>query len=188
MKIKNINFPTFLTILRLVISPLVLPILLVNYLPQNDITTNFWLAVIFVMISLTDFLDGYLARVYKQETLLGKLLDPIADKFLLYSTLIALVVTGKLYYFWAIIFIGREFFIMGLREIAASYGLSIDVSAMGKLKTAAQMLFLTIAILNNGDFNIIQNCLLFISLFLSLISAGEYYLVFSKKIRDNNDI
>ncbi len=147
-----VNFPTILTLSRLILSPLIMPLLLITFLPVNRLEINFVLAIIFLGFSVTDFLDGYLARHFSQETALGKLLDPIADKFLVYSTLIALVHTHKLYFFWAIIIIGREFFVMGLREIALHHGFNVSVSTAGKLKTVIQILFpfrLSYSILQN---------------------------------------
>ena len=184
MRLKEVTFPTWLTLARLILSPLLLPFLLVTYLPLNDLHTNIVLAVIFSIFSLTDFFDGYLARRYCQETLLGKILDPIADKFLVYSTLISLLAIGKIYYYWVVVLIGREFFVMGLRLIALEYNFSIPVSAGGKLKTCFQMAFLLFTILNPYQqlgfadaewWNGTEVFLLFMTLLFSLTSAWEYY-------------
>lgn len=178
----NLNIPLFLTFIRLIIAPVFLPGFLVCYLPMHDVVINSWLALCFIILSLTDFFDGYYARKYNQVTKLGKILDPIADKFLLYSTLIALVVVQKIFFYWAIIFIGREFFIMALRLIAAEQGNSISVSTMGKLKTTFQSLYLMVAIFNphqHSYFFYGINCLEYImlssALWLSIASAYFYY-------------
>jgi CDP-diacylglycerol--glycerol-3-phosphate 3-phosphatidyltransferase len=113
-----LNLPILLTLSRLILSPLLLPVLLVYLLPFNNIFINSFLGFLFFLFSITDFFDGYFARRYKQETQVGKLLDPIADKFLLYSTLIGLLAADKIFFYWVIIIIGREFFVMGLRQIA----------------------------------------------------------------------
>lgn len=174
-----------LTLVRLIIAPLLLPILLVNFLPFNDPSTNWLLALCFFAFGLTDFLDGYLARKFKQETMLGRILDPMADKFLVYSVLIALLAVGKIYFYWVLLFIGREFFVMGLRHIALENNLSLSVSFLAKLKTCAQIAYLTIVIANTDSslgvaqslwWNGTESLLLMLSLFLSLFSALKYYL------------
>ena len=134
--------------MRLILSPLVLPFLLVYLLPANYFAVNVLLAVLFILFSLTDFFDGYLARRYKQVTSLGALLDPIADKILICSVLIALVAAQKLFFYWAILLIAREIFVMGLRNIAATRGIMLSVSTWGKAKTVSQMVFLSCVIAN----------------------------------------
>jgi CDP-diacylglycerol--glycerol-3-phosphate 3-phosphatidyltransferase len=178
-----------LTFIRLIGSPLILPFLLVYLLPYNIFWLNCLLATLFFSFGLTDFFDGYLARKYQQVTTTGAMLDHVADKFLLYSTLIALVATHKLYFFWAIIWIGREFFIMTLRYIALENKFSISVSAWGKIKTCLQIICLTFIIINpyrsygtsalywNGT----ELLLLLIATGLSIISAYNYFYIFMKQ-------
>ena len=137
-----------LTFIRLIGAPIILPFLLVYLLPYNIFWLNCSLATVFVLFGLTDFFDGYLARKYNLVTATGAMLDHVADKFLLYSTLVALAATHKLYFLWAIIWIGREFFIMTLRYIALEHNSSITVSSYGKLKTVIQMTCLTFIIVN----------------------------------------
>ncbi len=177
MKIHDFNIPTYLTLFRLVVSPLCLPFLLMYVLPYNNIYTTYCVALFFVFLSFTDFLDGYLARKYHQETVLGRALDPIADKFLLFSALITLVATHKIYFYWAIIFIGREFFIMGLRIVALENALNVHVSWLGKLKTIAQIIYITMVILDSSYSSLALSA----ALFLSLISAYFYYESFMKQ-------
>lgn len=183
----NLNTPTILTLIRLILSPLILPILLVHFLPYNNLFINSFLALVFVGFSLTDFFDGYLARKNGQETALGTILDPIADKFLFYSTLIALLVAHKIFFFWVVLLIGREFFMMGLRQVALENHFSVPVSPFGKYKTALQMGCLTFIILNpyhdmgwqgRGLWNGIESSLLFITISFSLLSAKSYYHAF----------
>ncbi len=180
------NFPLILTLIRLVVAPLVLPILIVTLLPYNIFVINFFLALLFVFFGITDFLDGYLARKYGQETSLGRLLDPIADKFLVFSTLVSLLAIGKIYFYWVIIIIGREFFVMGLREVALTHGFTIPVGMSGKIKTITQFIFLTILILSphlyfsNATFW--RDCellLLAATLVTTLYSAFVYYQDFT---------
>jgi CDP-diacylglycerol--glycerol-3-phosphate 3-phosphatidyltransferase len=189
---EQVNFPTVLTLIRLILSPLVLPLLLVYLLPVNFLWLNISLAVIFFLFSLTDFFDGYFARKFEQETLLGRILDPIADKFLMYSTLIALVAAGKLYFYWAILLIGREFFVMGLRLVALENKFNVHVAYVGKIKTAVHIICFGYIIVNpyqqlglTGSFmwNGFEIFLIALSLFLSLASAQQYYRVFMHHFR-----
>lgn len=195
-KKNTITFPTLLTILRLVLSPLFLPILLVYLLPFNILWINSALAAIFILFALTDFFDGYLARKYKQETKLGRILDPIADKFLVYSMLIALLAAHKIYFYWVLILIGREIFMMGLRQIALEQGMSVHVSWIAKLKTMFQMMLLTWIILNPSQslglcaaplWNGIEYGLLVSTLFLSVFSAWLYYKNFMHALKMQGD-
>ncbi len=185
----SLNFPIILTLIRLILSPLILPLCLVYLLPFNYLWLNFLLALLFVAFSITDFLDGYIARKYKMETKFGKALDPIADKFLISSTLISLLAIKKIYFLWVIILIGREFFMMGLRQIALENNYSIDVSIYGKIKTTFQIIMLTVIILNPFQevkdfnfFNALEMSLIAFTIFLSIFSAFQYYLSFRKII------
>lgn len=175
-----------LTLIRLIGSPLVLPVVLVCFLPYNNVVINIALAIVFIIFGLTDFFDGYLARRLKQETLIGRILDPIADKFLVYSVLIALLKVSKINFLVVVILIGREFFMMGLRHVALEYKMSVPVIMWGKLKTCAQIGLLTVMIINPyqdlgifvGRVNQLELFLLIVTLILSVGSAIRYYYVF----------
>ncbi|HLC07504.1 MAG TPA: CDP-diacylglycerol--glycerol-3-phosphate 3-phosphatidyltransferase [Candidatus Babeliales bacterium] len=188
MSNKELSLPMILTYIRLIGAPLVLPFFLVYLLPYNIFWLNCSLATLFFLFGLTDFFDGYLARKYHQVTTTGALLDHVADKFLLYSTLIALVTAHKLYFFWAIVWIGREFFVMTLRQIALERNTLITVSSYGKLKTVAQIGCLTFIIANPAHtlgffasyWNIAEFALLLCATALSLTSAYNYFSVFMK--------
>lgn len=190
----NLTAPLVLTLIRLILSPLVLPLLLVHFLPYNSLFINAILALIFVGFSLTDFFDGYLARRNGQESALGSILDPIADKFLFYSTLIALLVAHKIFFFWVVLLIGREFFMMGLRQVALENHFSVPVSSFGKYKTALQMTCLTFIILNpyhelelqlhgNGVWNVIEAILLGLTILFSVSSAKMYFNNFMSQFK-----
>lgn len=190
--IKNLNIPIILTLIRLIFSPLLLPLLLVYLLPLNIFLLNFGLAILFICFGLTDFFDGYLARKYKQETILGKMLDPIADKFLLFSVLIALLAADKIFFYWVIVLIGREFFVMGLRILALENNFAITVSFFGKIKTTLQTVCFAWIILNpyqkleiQGAFwwNSLENLFIFSAISLSLASAWFYYQIFMSHFR-----
>jgi CDP-diacylglycerol--glycerol-3-phosphate 3-phosphatidyltransferase len=163
--------------------------LLIYFLPEQSITINLILTIFFILLSLTDFFDGFLARKYNQETLIGSILDPIADKFLLFSTLITLVYLQKIFFYIAIIFIAREFFVMCLRQVALTYNFKLTVIQNAKFKTFFQFAYISFIILNNNKYKAINNLesfLLFISLYLSIISAFNYYLIFIKKYNNIN--
>ncbi len=189
----ELSFPMLLTCIRLIGSPIILPFLLVYLLPCNIFWINCSLAAIFVLFGLTDFFDGYLARKYHLVTATGAMLDHVADKFLLYSTLIALITAHKLYFFWAIIWIGREFFVMTLRQIALENDFSITVSSYGKVKTVAQMACLAFIIanpyhthtLNALYWNGTELLLLLLGTALSIGSAYNYFSVFMKQYKNN---
>ena len=194
---KEVNIPLWLTIGRLILSPLLLPLLMVYLLPLNALWINTLLAVLFLLFGLTDFFDGYLARRYQQETGLGKILDPIADKSLVYSSLIALVAINKLYFYWAIILIGREFFVMGMRIVALEHSVSIAVSLLSKVKTAVQMAMIIFIIVNPYQqlgfsgapaWNAIEGILIGVTLLLSLYTASEYYRSFWKKMDSSGEL
>jgi len=190
----ELSLPMLLTFIRLIGSPIILPFFLVYLLPYNIVWLNCSLAVLFSLFGLTDFFDGYLARKYHQVTQNGAMLDHVADKFLLYSTLIALVATHKLYFFWAIIWIGREFFIMTLRQIALENNFSITVSSYGKLKTVMQIGCLAFVILNPHHtyyvsaftWNVTELILLAIATALSIGSAYNYFSLFMKHFHTKN--
>ncbi|RTL07436.1 CDP-diacylglycerol--glycerol-3-phosphate 3-phosphatidyltransferase [Candidatus Dependentiae bacterium] len=183
---ETLTLPTLLTLVRLVISPIVIPFLLVYLLPFNVFLINLFLAIIFLLFALTDFFDGYYARKWGQVTHLGSLLDPIADKFLLCAALIALVAAEKIYFYWVIILIGREFFVMGLRYIASEKNIDIPVSWLAKIKTALEIGYIAFVIAYVPQpgvsifsyFNIMYYGLLFGTLSLSLYTAYCYYMHF----------
>ncbi|BDC34374.1 CDP-diacylglycerol--glycerol-3-phosphate 3-phosphatidyltransferase [Candidatus Dependentiae bacterium Noda2021] len=184
---NHVNTPTQLTLLRLLVSPFILPIFLYLLLPYDNFFINSTLAFLFILLSLTDFFDGYLARRYSQETKIGKSLDHVADKFLVYATLVVLLAVKKIFFYWVIIFIGREFFVMALRIVALEHNLQVPVSAFGKIKTATQMALLTFLIINPYQHDslayapywwFVNSFLIFLALFFSLFSAFLYALSF----------
>ena len=190
---KQINVPNMLTLFRLIASPLVMPVLFVYALPANILWLNLFLAFLFILLSMTDFFDGYLARKYNQETVIGRMLDPLADKFLTYSAFIGLLAADKIYFYWVIILIGREFFIMGLRYVALEFSVNVSVSLLGKIKTALQMVCIAVIIANpyqqlgmQEPFNMVEMGLLLLSTAFSVISAIVYYDDFMKKFRENH--
>ena len=174
------NLPNVLTISRIV---LLAPLLIMIYLPNDQL--NLISVILFILIALTDFFDGFFARRQNITSEFGKMLDPIADKLLVVGVLIVLMIKGTiedLSILPALLIIFREIFISGLREFAANRNTqaSIDVSQVGKLKTAIQMLSLLL-ILSSLVFKHLMILLnigiifLWISMALALISGYKYY-------------
>src|ERR1700730_13674636 len=138
------NLPNSLTIARIFFVPLLVAALVaesVSIKLFGVIITNEWLALaIFLIAAATDLLDGYLARRLGQVTTIGTLLDPIADKLLISSALIALVQVHAVPGWLVILLVGREFAVTGLRSIAAAEGYTIQASDLGKTKTVLQVI------------------------------------------------
>lgn len=132
--------------------------------------------VIFIIASVTDALDGYIARKYNIITTFGKFMDPLADKILVCSALIALIHTGDIHAVAVIIIIGREFIITGFRLVASDKGVVIAASIWGKLKTISQMVMVIYLItgLSGGLFDVLATVLIVISVVITLISAIDY--------------
>ena len=168
------NLPNRLTILRTLMIPVFLFFLLTDYAGN----CSKWIAVIvFILASLTDFLDGHIARKYNLVTNFGKFMDPLADKLLVSSAMIALVGMHRLSSIVAIIIIAREFIISGFRLIAAENGIVIAANYWGKFKTASQMVMIILLILhfdNIAAFVILEQIFIWISLALTIISLITY--------------
>lgn len=187
----SLNLPTALTLIRLISSIILLPFLIVYLLPLNYLWLNCLITMLFSVVALTDFFDGYLARKYKLETSFGRELDHIADKFLVTSTLISLLAINKIYFFWCLILILRELFLLALRLIANEANLSISVMFIGKLKTAFQFIMLGLIIANPyqnlgltlSNWNIIEAISIFFALFFSILSAFFYFNIFLGKYK-----
>ena len=157
------NLANRITLARIFIVPIVVFFLLVRLnLPtlvigEFSITYNqIFALILFVVAASTDGLDGYIARKRKIVTNLGKLLDPLADKLLVAAVLISLVEMGKLAAWVAIVIIGREWAVTGLRQVALLEGAVIAASKWGKWKTAAQIVMIILLLLNNFPFNFID--------------------------------
>lgn len=180
MTTLRVNLPTVLTLSRIVVIPF-----FVLSVYQHPILG----ALIFSIASLTDFLDGYLARRSGQITKFGIIMDPLADKFLVISALIVLVDMTRLSAFIAILLIVREFLVTGLRVVALSKDIVIPAEMGGKLKTTAQItsilcLILVGSIFDNLPVDLYDIGILFvwIALVLSIISGIQYTISFWKKI------
>jgi CDP-diacylglycerol---glycerol-3-phosphate 3-phosphatidyltransferase len=137
-------------------------------------------AIVFVVAAITDLLDGYLARKSGQVTMLGKLLDPIADKLLVLSALILLVTVDRVSALVAILIIAREVAVTGVRAIAASEGIVISAETTGKYKMALQVVAIVMLILEGtrlaefGNLHLAGITTLYLSLVLGYVSGGRY--------------
>ena len=175
------NLPNALTLTRIFLVPVVVTLLLVREIPDR----TYWGAGLFLAAALTDFFDGYLARRRGQVTTLGRLLDPIADKLLISSALIALVWTHTAPAWMVVIIIGREFAVSGLRSIAAHEGFSIEVSRIGKGKMVMQVAAVVGLILGeqfHGWVKGTADVLLWAVVLSALVSMAQYFREFWKKL------
>src|SRR5579863_4873037 len=143
------NLPNSITMSRIVMIPLLLWILSVHFPYKAGAEQEVLASVLFILASITDGVDGYLARKRGQITTMGMLLDPLADKIMVTAALVALVAYNPVVVkVWiAVVIIGREFLISGLRSIASSEGFTIQASDLGKLKTVVQIVSVVSAIL-----------------------------------------
>jgi CDP-diacylglycerol--glycerol-3-phosphate 3-phosphatidyltransferase len=147
-----VNLPNSLTLSRIFVVPLLVVVLLTPF-SENwlGLPRHIFGAAIFIAAAITDYLDGHIARRRDQVSRLGKLLDPIADKLLISAALISLV-ENRLAPAWAVvIIIGREFAVSGLRSIAATEGVVISASRMGKFKMAAQVVAVSLLIVSSAS-------------------------------------
>ncbi|SHF55463.1 CDP-diacylglycerol--glycerol-3-phosphate 3-phosphatidyltransferase [Desulfacinum infernum DSM 9756] len=181
---KNLTaLPNLLTYLRMISIPIILVVLAP---PTTGYRMNVAF-VLYVMASITDYLDGILARRYDMVTSVGKLLDPLADKLLTCGVLIMLIELDKVHGWVVFLIIGREFTITGLRSIAASQGLILDASRMGKNKMISQTVAILFLLLHfeplNRAFFLIGTVFLWVSIALGYWSAGAYFVDFYRKAR-----
>ena len=167
------NLPNKLTLFRVVLIPFFVFFLLAPYFEGYG---NYIAVAIFIVASITDFLDGKIARKYNLVTNFGKFMDPLADKLLVCSALICLIQLELIPAWVVIIIIAREFIISGFRRVASDNGVVIAASYWGKFKTAFQMLTVIVLILNipNKVFTILGTALIYVSLALTVISLIDY--------------
>ena len=165
------NTPNKLTMLRVILIPFFVFFMLSSVAGES----GKWIAlVIFVVASLTDTLDGYLARRDNLVTNFGKFMDPLADKLLVCSAMICLVEMGRLAAWIVIIIIGREFIISGFRLIASDNGIVIAASYWGKFKTVFQMAAVILLILDLDALELLSQIVLGIAVILTVVSLVDY--------------
>ena len=168
------NLPNKLTIFRVILVIPFVALMLNGY--------DLWAVAVFIIASLTDLLDGKIARKYNLITDFGKFMDPLADKLLVRAAMICLVEMGRLPAWMVIVIISREFIISGFRLVASDNGVVIAASYWGKFKTTFQMLMIMVLILNlGGVFDMIGLVLTWIALILTVVSLIDY-LVKNKQV------
>ncbi|HEV8310764.1 MAG TPA: CDP-diacylglycerol--glycerol-3-phosphate 3-phosphatidyltransferase [Methylomirabilota bacterium] len=174
------NLPTYLTLARICLVPLV-----VVFLISADSVHSLLAAVLFGAAALTDWLDGLIARRRRQVTTLGKLLDPVADKLLVAAALISLVQVGRVEAWIVVVIIGRELAVTGLRAVSAGQGVVMAASDLGKYKTVSQYLAVTLLILEKNvtvglepEFAYISRGMLWAALTLTVVSGIDYFVRF----------
>ena len=166
------NTPNKLTVARMIIVPFLVVFLLTGW--GGDANRYISLAL-FVVASVTDWFDGYLARKNNLVTNFGKFMDPLADKLLVCSAMICMIELNRLPVWFVIIIIGREFIISGFRLIAAENGIVIAANYWGKFKTASQMIMIILLILHfDGIFVTLEQLFIWLSLALTIISLITY--------------
>ena len=177
---RPINLPNALTVVRIFLVPLLVVVLLTQG-PQREmfgVAKELIAAAIFAIASITDWLDGYLARRRRQVTWLGQVLDPIADKLLTSAAFISLVQLGLAPAWMVALIIGREFAITGLRSLAYTKGITIPASQLGKIKMASQVTAILLLILGWRPMPWlapIGYAALWVVMLTAVISAVDYY-------------
>jgi len=180
------NLPNKITLSRIFLIP-VFMVLLLSKMPYGDILS----AVVFIIAASTDGVDGYLARKNHQVTNLGKLLDPLADKMLVCSALVSLVQIGNIPAWVVMVILAREFFITGLRGIAAAEGVVIAASIWGKVKTVTQIIAICVILLEKY-LNFLEgiplgSIMLGIAVFFTVLSGTDYVIKAFKVIDMENE-
>ena len=168
------NLPNKLTIGRIFAIPVFIVVLMMGYRVAA--------VVIFILAALTDMLDGKIARKYNLVTNFGKLMDPLADKLLTMSAFLCLVELGDMPAWMAIIILGREFIITGMRQVAAAEGIVIAAAWSGKIKTVLQMVAIPLLLVKNwpcsvyfNDFPLAQ-IVLWAAVIMTIVSGAEYII------------
>ncbi len=183
-----LNLPNLLTAFRIFLVPLVVVVLLTEFHFEKWFFFNREeLAVsIFLLASLTDLLDGYIARKRNQVTTLGQLLDPIADKLLIASVLISLVEMQLVPAWVVVVIVGREFGVTGIRMVAAIHQVAIAAGILGKWKMVVEVTSITLIIWGNqrgwGWVKLTGQGLLYFVALIAVVSMVEYFVKFSRLI------
>lgn len=179
------NLPNKLTTFRVILIPFFVFFMLA---PNMTGINHYIAAAIFIVASLTDLLDGKIARKYNLVTNFGKFMDPLADKLLVCSAMICLIQTGQLAAWIVVIIIAREFIISGFRLIASDNGVVIAASYWGKFKTTFQMLMVIVLILDIQlpFFQILGMILTYVALILTVVSLIDYIVKNKDVLKEQN--
>lgn len=181
------NIPNRITLSRILLIPIFIILMTIDFdwgswnIGTGDLPiVDFVAGLLFIIASLTDWIDGYYARKYQLVTNLGKFMDPLADKLLVAAALVLLVEMGVAPAWVVIIILSREFAITGLRLVAAGEGLVLAASKLGKLKTTTQLIAIAVLLLHNFPFSYIDfpfgQIMLYIALFFTVISGVDYFM------------
>lgn len=165
------NLPNKLTILRMI---MIVPFVVFMLVPIGGAAGKWIALALFVIASLTDLLDGKIARKYNLVTTFGKFMDPLADKLLVCSALICLVELGRIPAWIVIFIISREFIISGFRLVASDKGVVIAASWWGKFKTTFQMVMIVLMIADIAALSIVTQIVMWIALILTVVSLIDY--------------
>ncbi len=183
------NLPNLLTLVRIFLVPLLVAALVQHNLriqwgDRLLVANDFFALIVFLAAAVTDLLDGYLARRWKQVTTVGTLLDPIADKLLISAALISLVETRLLPGWMAILIIGREFAVSGLRSIAAAEGYTMKAGELGKSKMVLQVIGVTLVLLSIrwSPLRLYAMTAMWLVVIIGLTSAVDYFRKFWRKV------
>jgi CDP-diacylglycerol--glycerol-3-phosphate 3-phosphatidyltransferase len=178
------NLPNTITLIRLSVVPFLFILL---WSPGE-----FWslvLAILFVAASITDLLDGYIARKYQLVTTMGKFLDPIADKLMINTAMILMIPIGRIPAWIVALTIIRDFVVDGVRSIASSEGLFIQASRLGKQKTLAQIIAVTALLIHypifGADAHRVGIIVLYVAFVLTIYSGTNYFIQFYKRAGNN---
>jgi CDP-diacylglycerol--glycerol-3-phosphate 3-phosphatidyltransferase len=179
-----VNLPNALTLARIFLVPLLVVVLLTRFEGRLIFGVRKELvgAAIFGVASLTDWLDGYLARRRKQVTALGQFMDPLADKLLITAALVSLVQMELAQSWMVVVIVGREFAVTVLRSLAQSRGVRIPASPLGKFKMASQVVAILLLILGSDHLNrffVLGTIALWVAVVTAVVSAVDYYRRFS---------
>lgn len=176
------NLPNKLTIFRVILIPFFVVLLLFDITAYDK-----WIALaIFIIASLTDFLDGHIARKYNLVTNFGKFMDPLADKLLVCSAMICLVELARIPAWVVIIVIAREFIISGFRLVASDNGVVIAASYWGKFKTVFQMLMICLMIADLEPLTLVTQIIMWVALALTVVSLVDYLMKNKSVMKENN--
>jgi CDP-diacylglycerol--glycerol-3-phosphate 3-phosphatidyltransferase len=176
-----LNFPNIITLLRVTVIPVLFFLLLS---PGRD--GSLIIAGLFILAALTDLLDGYLARKYEIVTVMGKFLDPIADKLIVNTAMILMIPIGRISAWIVAIIIIRDFVVDGIRAISQAEGYVIQASRLGKRKTLCQVFAVSALMIHypflGADAHVVGTMILYLALVLSVSSGIDYLIEFYKNI------
>ena len=184
---SRMNLPNTLTLVRMFLVPLLVVVLLTEFEGRRimGLPKELAGAVIFAIASITDWLDGSLARRRRQVTWLGQMLDPIADKLLTSAAFISLVQLGLAPAWMVALIIGREFAITALRSLAYTRGITIPASPLGKIKMVSQVTAILLLIVGGGPVPMLEpvgQAALWLVMLTAMVSAADYYRRFQRSL------